>query len=105
MIRWTFRGKFCGVDWIDLAQVRYRWRALVDAVMNILVPQNAAKLSSGCTTCGPSSGTQLHRVSYYYYPLSMHMWTLSVIFATKSAHFRSSAMHATCFAQSVLLLK
>ena len=29
----------CGVmDWIDLAQDKYRWRALVNAVMNIRVP-------------------------------------------------------------------
>ena len=29
------------VDWIDLAQVRDRWRALVTAVMNIRVSENA----------------------------------------------------------------
>jgi hypothetical protein len=28
----------CGVDWIGLAQDRYRWRALVNAVMNLRVP-------------------------------------------------------------------
>jgi hypothetical protein len=39
------------VDWIGLTQDRYRWRALV---------KNAGKLPSGCTTCGLSSGTQLH---------------------------------------------
>jgi hypothetical protein len=27
-----------GVDWIGLAQARYRWRALVNAVMNLRVP-------------------------------------------------------------------
>jgi hypothetical protein len=26
------------VDWIDLAQDRYRWRALVNSVMNLQVP-------------------------------------------------------------------
>jgi hypothetical protein len=29
----------CGcMDWIDLAQDRYRWRTLVNAVMNLRVP-------------------------------------------------------------------
>jgi hypothetical protein len=26
------------VDWIGLAQDRYRWRALVNVLMNLLVP-------------------------------------------------------------------
>jgi hypothetical protein len=27
-----------GVDWVDLAQDRDQWRALVNTVMNLLVP-------------------------------------------------------------------
>jgi hypothetical protein len=30
----------CGVDWIDLAQDRDQWRALVNTVMNLRVPLN-----------------------------------------------------------------
>jgi len=30
-----------GMDWIDLAQDRDRWRDVVNAVMNLQVPQNA----------------------------------------------------------------
>jgi hypothetical protein len=51
------------VDWIGLAQGRNRWRALVNSVLNLRVPRNAGKLSSGLTSSGLSSSAQLHIVS------------------------------------------
>jgi len=30
-----------GMNWIELAQDRHRWRALVNVVMNLQVPRNA----------------------------------------------------------------
>jgi hypothetical protein len=37
------------MDWIDLAQDRGQWRALVNTVMNLRIIQNAGKFLSGCT--------------------------------------------------------
>jgi hypothetical protein len=50
-----------GVDWIDLAQNRDQWRAIVNTVMNLRVPQNARKLLSGCTIGGLSKRAQLRK--------------------------------------------
>jgi len=37
-LRWIFRKWDGDMDWIDLAKDRYRWRALVNGVMNIWFP-------------------------------------------------------------------
>jgi hypothetical protein len=41
-----------GMDWIDLAQDRDQWRALVNTIMNLWVPYNVGKFLSSCTTGG-----------------------------------------------------
>jgi hypothetical protein len=70
------------LDWIGLAQDRYKWRALVNMVMNTLGPLNAMKLSSGCTTDGLSSSAQPHRV---HQSVSQSFTSLCMVFSI--SHF------------------
>jgi hypothetical protein len=50
-----------GMDWIDLAQDRDQWRALVNTVKNLWVPYNSGKFSSTCTIHSFSRRAQLHK--------------------------------------------
>jgi hypothetical protein len=43
-IKMDFRELRCeGMDWIELAEDRGKWRALVNAVMNLQVPKNCGE--------------------------------------------------------------
>ena len=56
----------CGcVDWMELAQGRDRWRALVSAVMNLRVAYNAGNFLTNCRPVSFSRRTLLHGASKY----------------------------------------
>ena len=62
-----------GIDWMDLAQDRDRWRAVVNAVMNLLVSWNAGKFLSSWEPVSFSGRTLIHWVKtcvrYFRVPL------------------------------------
>jgi hypothetical protein len=50
------------MEWIELAQDKERWRALVNAVMNLWVPKNVGNFLSSCKPVSFSRRTLLHGI-------------------------------------------
>jgi hypothetical protein len=55
ILKWSLeRYDGGGMDWINLAQDRDQWRALVNTIMNLQAPYNVGKFLSSCSTGGCS---------------------------------------------------
>jgi hypothetical protein len=50
-----------GVDWMYMAQDRDQWRALLNTVLNIRVPQTAGKFLRACKIGGSSRRAVLRK--------------------------------------------
>ena len=66
ILRWIFRKWDGSMDWIDVAQDRDRWQALVNAAMNIWVPIKCREFLDCLTEpVSFSRRTLLHGISTY----------------------------------------
>jgi hypothetical protein len=63
VLKWIFKQWDGGVDWIDMAQDKDRWRGVVNAAVNLRVPQNAGNFLPSWGPVSFPRRTLLHGVS------------------------------------------
>jgi hypothetical protein len=63
ILKWILERLDGGMDWINLAEDRDRWRTVVNAVMDLRVPQNAVNFLSSSGRFSFSKRTLIHGVS------------------------------------------
>ena len=64
-IKMDIREMRGGGDWMQLAQDRDRWRALVNTMMNFRVPESAGNFLTSCRTSQLIKKALLHGVSKF----------------------------------------
>jgi hypothetical protein len=67
-----------GVHWIDLAQDRDNWRALVSTVMSLRVPQNDGKFLEAAELAGSQEGLRSMSEHFLRYCLNEVPWKQTI---------------------------
>ena len=83
-----------GMDWLDLAQEMDRWKAFVNAVMNLRVPYNMGKLLTSWKTVRFSRRTLLHGVGIIPFTSFLASFFYSSVLTLFPALFPSLVFHA-----------
>jgi hypothetical protein len=63
MLIWMNKKWDGSMDWIKVAQDRHKWRAALNAIMNLRVPRNAGNFLTSRRTASFSRRTLLHGAS------------------------------------------
>jgi len=66
VLKWIFKKQDRGLDWIDLAHYRYKWRSVLSMSMNLRVIQYAGTFVTRWETVSFSSRTLLHEVIFAF---------------------------------------
>jgi hypothetical protein len=75
------------VDWIDLAQDREKWRAVVNTVMNLRIPQRAENLLISLNIFS-FSRTTFHGVSFVWVLVTNLIFYLLIVTPNKLYYAR-----------------
>ena len=81
-----------GMEWIELAQDRDRWRALVNVVMTLQAAQNAGNFQTSWEPVSFSRTTQLHGVSM-----------TALLFRPQTEFFSDTHLHMTQIFNHVIM--
>jgi hypothetical protein len=86
MLQFIFKMGYDCVDWIHLFQNMGKWWALVNKIMNIMIPQKAVNFFTICMTVSFSRRTPLHgkkKLNLCQYEETPHLSRIKIFWASR----------------------